>query len=119
VARIRKSLSLTKRWRFHNNVYVDPREGLREDLKQLLRGVQQSFVHEVGLEFAEIVTDFFAGVNGNFPENEAVSGNVLKRGVLFLLDRILEGTNSLIRGNFDLKDAGARLASHQTIQCKN
>jgi hypothetical protein len=51
------------------------------------------FVHEL----SSFETPFERSTDGDvdLPENEGVGGNVLECGLLFLLDRVLEGTNGL------------------------
>jgi hypothetical protein len=112
IARNRKSLSLTRTWRFHNNMYVVPHKGFREDFRQLLRRQQRLFVNEIDMELVEI----FMGENGNFPKNEGVGVDVLECEPLLILDGFLESPDSLCCRNLDWKDAGARFAEHQTVE---
>jgi len=50
------------------------------------------------------------------PENEGVGRNVIKCGLLFVLDGFLEGTDGLGAQNLDRKDVTVIIARNQTIE---
>jgi len=116
IARKKKSLLLTKSWRFHNDVYVFRSKGFREDFGQSVCRQQRRCVVQIDLELVEIRGDSLVGGNGNLPKIEGVCGDVLECGLLFNLDGFLEAPDGFCRRNFDRKDAVARFAEHQTVE---
>jgi hypothetical protein len=111
---MKKSLLLTKTWRFHNDVYVFRSKGFREDFGQFVRRRQLRCLVGTGLELVEILVDTLVGRDGNFPKDEGVGWNVVKCGLLFNLDCLLEVPDGICRSNFDWEDAARVITVNPT-----
>ena len=57
--------------------------------------------------------------DGNLPEVESVSGDVVKCRLLFLFYTTSEGPDQLVRCNLDSKNAIRRVSEDPTVQSKD